>query len=271
MGAALARTLAAAGATVTAWNRSPGFQAAGVAIAPTPAAAVEAADLILVCLRDHDIARSVLVDVATTAPVVDFTSATPDQARESATWAGDSGIERYLTAAIMVPVPMIGNADALILYSGPEAIFAEHADTLRILAGTADYLGADHGLAPLFDVAMLEVFFAGITSFIHAAAIAKNSGVSAQRFLPYARQIVSILPPTMEGLAADIDAGTFSGEEDRIEMDLAGIEHIVAAGHAAGLDTALAESMRDLGARAVAAGDGKLGWSKVFDHLAVGE
>ena len=272
MGAALARALLDQGAQVTVWNRSAPaadrLRDAGAAVAPTARDAIAASDLVLVCLRDHDTVRDVLTGATTGAPVVNFASATPDQARETAQWAADAGYPRYLSAAIMVPVPMIGTEEALILYAGDEGVFTEHRDTLRLLAGTADFLGADHGLAPLFDVGMLEVFFAGMTSFLHAAAMARRTGgVTAERFLPYALGMLTILPDTLKGLATDVDTATYSGDEDRVEMELTALGHIVETSHAAGLDTTLVESMHALAERTVKAGDGHLGWSKVFDHL----
>ncbi|MDV6013287.1 NAD(P)-binding domain-containing protein [Haloechinothrix sp. LS1_15] len=274
MGSALARTLLASGAKVTVWNRSAAaaerLQDDGAVIAPTVRDAVDASELVLVCLRDHEAVREVLHDTPTAVPVVNFTSATPTQARDTARWAAQRGIERYVTAAIMVPVPLIGTDEAVILYSGDESAFRQHHETLRALAGNADFLGDDHGLAPLFDVGMLEVFFAGMTSFVHAAAMARRAGeVSARSFLPYALGMLSILPDTLDAIAGDIDAGAYSGEQDRVEMEHAALEHIVETGQGAGLDTSLAASMRDLAARTVAAGDGHLGWSKVYDHLAV--
>jgi 3-hydroxyisobutyrate dehydrogenase-like beta-hydroxyacid dehydrogenase len=272
MGTALARALLAQGAKVTVWNRNPAaatwLQEEGATVAPTVRDAVDVSEVVLVCLRDHDVVRAVLHGTATRAAVVNFTSATPDQARETARWVASAGIEHYLTAAIMVPVPLIGTDEARILYSGDETVFDQHRRMLRLLAGTADFLGTDHGLAPLFDMGMLEVFFAGMTSFVHAAALARRAGgVPARTFLPYALGMLSILPDTLTGIAADIDTATYSGEQDRIEMELAALEHIVEAGQAAGLDTSLVESMRGLAARAVTAGDGHLGWSKVVDQL----
>ncbi|MFC7615211.1 hypothetical protein ACFQV2_18565 [Actinokineospora soli] len=177
-------------------------------------------------------------------------------------------LPRYLTAAIMVPTPMIGKEEALILYSGDESVFVEHHDALRALAGTADFLGADHGLAPLYDIGMLEVFFASMSAFVHAAALARRvGGVSAERFLPYGLGMLAILPDTLKEVAADIDNGTFSGDQDKVEMELVALAHMVETSRAAGLDASLAESMRALAERTVAAGNGHLGWSKTVDHL----
>lgn len=274
MGSALARAFVGAGVPTTVWNRTASrtepLVAAGATGATTAAGAVSAAPLVVVCLRNHDAVRAVLggLDAATLhgRTVVNLTSTTPDEARASARWARERGIS-YLSGAIMVPTPMIGDPAALVLYSGDTVDFERHAPVLRHLAGRADHLGEDHGLAPLYDVAMLEIFFAGMTSFLHAAAMTSAQGVDAQTFLPYAQQIVSILPDTVNALAADVDRGEYPGDQDSIAMELAALEHLAHTSAATGLDSRLPELMRDLAHETVAAGDGHLGWSRIVEAL----
>ncbi|GAB7193653.1 hypothetical protein NUM3379_43630 [Kineococcus sp. NUM-3379] len=154
------------------------------------AGAVAAAEVVLVCVRDHDATREVLaeVDPALLAghAVVNLSSATPEEARASASWAAGRGLP-YLDGAVMVSTPLVGAPDALVLYSGDRAVFERSLPVLRVLGGRAEHLGDDPGRAALFDVAVLEVFFAGMTSFLHAAAMVTAQGVSAAEFLPYAR------------------------------------------------------------------------------------
>lgn len=274
MGSALANSLLSAGVPTTVWNRTAAraepLVAAGAQSVPDVGDAVRAADLVVVCLRDHHAAREVLGGVERTAyegrTVVNLTSATPADARATATWARERGI-RYVTGAIMVPTPLIGSPEALILYAGPAAAVERHRPVLAHLAGRVDYLGEDHGLAPLHDTAMLGIFFAGMTSFLQAAATMSANGVKAEDFLPYGQVMLSILPATIEALAGDVDRGTYPGDEDNIAMELAALEHVVEASVQSGVDARLPEVMRDLARRAVAAGDGHLGWSRIVEEL----
>lgn len=274
MGAALARAFLSAGLSTTVWNRTAirteSIAADGAAVASTVADAVSAADLVVVCQRDHGIARDVLTSIDAAAyagrTVVNLTSATPGEARATAAWAAGRGIA-YLTGAIMVPTPMIGQPEALILYAGGQAPFARHADTLRLLAGHADHLGEDHGVAPAYDVAMLEIFFAGMTSFLHAAALLNRHGIDATTFVPRAEQIVSILPDTFGALARDVDRGEYPGDEDNIAMEVAALEHIVHTSESVRLDSRLPALLRDLGREAVASGAGTQGWSAIVEIL----
>ena len=200
MGAALARALLDAGHPTTVWNRSPEraapLAADGASVAADPAAAVRNAELVMVCLRDHPAAREVLGTVPPDAfdgrTVVHLSSSTPLVARETATWAADRGIA-YLSGAILVPTPLVGDPSALFLYAGDRRCSTGTAEVLRVLGGKPDHLGTDHGLASLYDVAMLELFFAGMTAFLHAAAMVTAQGVDAKTFLPYAHDVLGTL------------------------------------------------------------------------------
>jgi 3-hydroxyisobutyrate dehydrogenase-like beta-hydroxyacid dehydrogenase len=274
MGSALAGAFVRAGVATTVWNRSVERAEAlgrqGADVAETVAAAVSASRLIVVCVRDHASFRDVVgnLDPAVLADrtVVNMSSASPGEAAETAAWAAGRKIG-YLNAAIMVPTPLIGTPAALVLYSGDAVRFAEHRDILQLVAGNADYLGADPGLAALYDVGMLTIFFAGMTAFLHAAAVASARGITAKAFLPYAEQIVSILPSTLAQLAADVDRGTYSGAEDNLTMELAALDHIVATSTASGVDPAVPESLRALARWSVDAGHGADGFSRIIDAL----
>lgn len=277
MGAALARALLAAGVPTTVWNRTAdrayALAGEGAAVAAAPEAAVAAAPLVVVCLRDHPAAREVLggVDPSSFAgrTVVHLSSATPQVARETAAWAAAREVP-YLSGAILVPTPLVGDPEALFLYAGDRALFDRHRDQLRLLGGRADHLGADPGLASLYDVAMLEVFFAGMTSFLHSAAMATAQGVDAKTFLPYARDVLRVLDHSLGGLAEDVDAGTYPGTEDNLAMELTALDHIVDTGAEVGVDGRLPRLLRDVAAAAVARGHGGDGFSRVVDVLRAG-
>lgn len=272
MGAALAQALLAAGVPTTVWNRSAekaeALRTDGAEVASSVAEAVAAADLVIVCLRDHDAVRTALSGEVSFRgrTVVNLSSSTPGEARATAEWFAERGIS-YLTGAIMVPTPLIGRPEALILYSGARTVFDRHADRLRVLAGSADHVGEDPGRAALHDVAMLEIFFAGMTSFLHAAAMVTAQGVTAGAFLPYAQLMVSLLPETFAAMGADVDAGSYPGTEDRIAMELAALEHMVATSRELGLDDGLVRVMRDLAARTVEAGHGEDGYSRLVETM----
>ncbi len=273
MGRALAHAFNAAGHNVTVWNRTPtradGLRGEGVDVAATVAEAVAASDLTVICVLDTAAVKEILdaarpaIDGAT---IVNLTSSTPEDARAVAA-ATQEGGARYLDGAIMVPTPLIGTPDASVLYSGDPDVLDAHRDTLAVLGGGLELVGTDPGLASLLDLGMLDVFFAGMTSFLHAAAMVGSDGISATTFQPYAEQIVDVLKGSLAGLAADVDARSYPGHEDNLSMELAALDLIVAASAARGIDGSVPDASRRLAAAAVKAGHGRDGFARVVDAL----
>ena len=60
MGHAMATNLAKAGHEVTVWNRTPGKQVEGAAVAPNPAAGAQGAEVVWLCVSDTDAVEKVL-------------------------------------------------------------------------------------------------------------------------------------------------------------------------------------------------------------------
>jgi 3-hydroxyisobutyrate dehydrogenase-like beta-hydroxyacid dehydrogenase len=273
MGRALAHAFLAAGHPTTVWNRTPSradeLTKQGAVAAPTVADAVAASALTVVCVLDRAAVESVLDgtgDRLAGASLVNFTSSTPEEARVLAGRATGAGA-RYLDGKIMVPTPLIGTDDAFFLYAGDRTVLDDHAEALQALGGEAALLGDDPGLAALYDLAMLDVFFNGMAAFLHAAALVGADGVPAERFLPYAQRIVTVLQASMPGLAAGVDRGEHAGDEDNLVMELAGLDHIVEASRARGIDLSVPGLPRALAAAAVEQGHGGDSFSRTIDVL----
>lgn len=154
MGQALATAFLKAGHPTTIWNRSPGkgddLVARGAARATSAREAVRAADLVVICVVDHNAVGAVLDSVADELPgrvLVNLTSDTPERARTTGAWAQERGID-YLDGSIMVPVDLIGQPPALIFYSGPRAAYDKHETALKALGGKPAHLGEDQGWPP---------------------------------------------------------------------------------------------------------------------------
>src|SRR5258705_4697816 len=160
MGAALARALVAAGPRVRAWHGTPGRAAplasAGASGAADPAVAVQASDLVLMCVSDQAAADELLssgslADLLRDRTLVQLTTGTAADGRRNAAWASSRGIG-YVDAAILAYPREIGTDGAEIFYCGPGATAARLEPVLAAL-GRAHNLGEDAGRAAVADAA----------------------------------------------------------------------------------------------------------------------
>jgi len=111
------------------------------------------------------------------------------------------------------------------------------------------------------------LFFVGMTGFLHASALVGADGVKADAFLPYAQRITTVLHQTLAGLAADVDARAYPGEDDNVEMEAVSLDHIIDASRARGVDDTVPETVRTLMRRAIAAGHGSDGFSRIVHQM----
>lgn len=276
MGQALAGAFLAGGHHTTVWNRSAGkadaLVAKGAVLAETVADAVSASRLVVVCVVDYDASQQILEPVGELLSgrvLVNLTSDTPERSRAAAEWAAGLGID-YLDGAVMVPTVVIGQPEALVLYSGSEVGFEASRSTLSALGGRATFLGTDPGTAALYDLGMLDIFYSTMASLVHAFAFVGADKVNAKEFAPFAQSLIAILPDIIAGMADDLDKGQYPGADGNLRMEAAGIEHIIRASRARGLDVGALESVHGLAERAIAKGHGADGFSSLIEVLTPG-
>lgn len=273
MGHAIASAFVDAGHRVTVWNRTPGkadrLVARGAREAATAVDAVRASELVVVCLLDQAASRTVLTPLAADLRgrvLADLSSDVPQRAREAAAWATAEGLD-YLDGTIVVNVPMVGADDALVLYAGPRAAFERHETTLRALGGATTYLGADHALAAAYDVAVLDYFWTSMAGIVHAFALARAEGIAAADLVPHLLGNGGLLASIIPAMAADVDAGTYPGDEDNLVMDAAGVEHVLHAAAHHGLDVSVLRAVDAVARRAIAVGHGAGGWTATVEAV----
>lgn len=261
MGRALAQALLRAGHHVTVWNRTPAKAAAlvadGARVAPSAGDALRSADLTILCLTDDEAVRGLLGQdgvVLAGTTLVNLTSASSAQARETARWAVQRGA-RYLDGAIMAVPPAIGTAEAVILHSGPRTDFEAHEPTLAAL-GTVTYLGDDPGLASLYDAAGLTMMWSVLNAWLHGTAMLRTAGVDAASYAPFAQQIAVGVAGWLPGYAEQVDRGSFPAEVSALETDARAMSHLLHESAALGVSTELPRLFKALADRAIAAGHG---------------
>ncbi|MEU6769648.1 NAD(P)-binding domain-containing protein [Streptomyces sp. NPDC046853] len=273
MGQALAGAFLKAGHRTTVWNRTPGkgddLVGRGATRAATAADAVRASDLVVVCLYDYDVSQAVLGPIAADLSgrvLVNLTSDTPERSREAAAWAAGQGID-YLDGAILVPVTVIGTADALLFHSGPKSVYEKHEGTLKALGGNNVHLGEDHGLAAVYDNALLDFFWTSMSGLVHAFALAGADGVKGADLAPYLSALLSIFPEAVESTAVEVDSGAYPGDQAPLVTEAANVDHIIHASVHRGLDVQSLNGIKAVLDRAIAKGHGADGWTAVIEAV----
>ncbi|MEV6560175.1 NAD(P)-binding domain-containing protein [Nocardia sp. NPDC051756] len=261
MGQALAGAFLKAGHPTTVWNRTPAkadnLVTEGARLAPTLDDALGSSPLTIICLTDYQAVRELLdaskAELGGTT-LLNLTSGNSAQARSAARWAEEHGV-RYLDGAIMAVPPAIGTADAMILHSGPQSVFQQHESTLEAL-GTVSHLGADHGLASLYDVAGLAMMWSVLNAWLQGTAMLKTAGVDAATFAPFARQMAAGVADWLPGYAEQIDNGAYPAEVSALETDVRAMTHLIEESEAVGVNAELPKLFKAIADRAIAAGHG---------------
>jgi 3-hydroxyisobutyrate dehydrogenase-like beta-hydroxyacid dehydrogenase len=267
MGAALAGALLGAGHDVVVWNRSPAKAGPlldrGARLAATPAEAA-AADVVISCLSTYDTQWPVL-EAASPKLLVNLTSGTPEQARDVAKWASSRGID-YVDGVIMAVPQGIGTPGARILYSGSEAAFAAQRDVLEVL-GEPVFLGADAGLAALYDLALLGIMWSTMGGFLHALALVGTEGVTPEKFTPMALSWLSAVGGFLPGIGAQVASGAYETEVSALDINAAGLGLLVETSRAQGIATTVPAALQELFDRAVASGHGAHAIASVIEEI----
>ncbi|WP_020017817.1 NAD(P)-dependent oxidoreductase [Promicromonospora sukumoe] len=271
MGSALASALLDAGHATTVWNRTParaaGLAARGAAAPSDIADAVTTHPLVIACLLDHASVHETLDPVIGTlrgATLVNLTTTTPNEARELAGWAAEHGVA-YLDGAIMATPPMIGTAEASILYSGPREVFDSALPVLDRW-GTSTYDGADPGLASLFDLALLSGMYTMFAGFLHGAAMAGSAGMTATEFAARATPFLSAMTAGFAHDAAVVDGGDYTAPGQQ-SLDFSDLSHIVRASEEQGVAPGPVAAVQELISGQIAQGHGAEGFARIYESL----
>ncbi|MEU9032116.1 NAD(P)-binding domain-containing protein [Streptomyces sp. NPDC048383] len=274
MGRALAEAFVRAGHPTTVWNRTQGkatdLVSLGARLAPSIEEAVAAGPLVVLCVTDYPAVGDLLAplgEVLQGRVLVNLTSGTSREARESAALAGERGAAAYLDGAVMAAPAAIGTVDAAIILSGPRAAFDQHGSALGSLAGAVTHLGEDHGLSSLYDAAGLGLMWSVLNGFLHGAALLGAAGVDASAFAPFAQQVAGTVNGWLPEYARQIQNGTHPAVDATIDTHVAAMTHLVEESELLGVDTALPTFIKTLAEQAVAEGCGGDGYTALIEQF----
>ena len=257
MGSALASALVGAGYDVTVWNRSDKPAPPNTRRVATPAEAFEA-DVVVTCLSTYDVQQPLLTkDIKT---LVNLTSGTPEEARDTAKWAQDNGVE-YVDGVIMAVPQQIGTKQARILYSGQ----AEH-HVLQAF-GEPVHLGEDAGMAALYDLALLGIMWSAFGGYLQAVALLGTAGVLPQQFTPMAVDFLNEMGTLLPEMGEETRHRRYETDVSALDINVAGLRMLVETSKQQGVSASLPEALHDLFQRAQRNGHGAHSIASVIEEI----
>lgn len=278
MGRAVAGAFLKDGHPTTVWSRSAEkaeeLVARGATLTASAGDAVAASPLVIVSVSNYEAVHELLEplgEVLSGRVLVNVTSGSSEQARKTAKWAAQWGII-YLDGVIMAIPQVVGTADAFILYSGPQSAYDTHEPLLRSLGAGTTYLGADHGLSSLYDVALVGIMWGMLNSFLHGAALLETTKVDAATFAPLASKWIKVVTGLVSAYAEQIDHGKYDhgkypALDSSIDTHLHVIEHFIHESEATGVNAELPRFFRALASRAIAEGHGGDSYAAMIEQF----
>ncbi|MFI6005605.1 NAD(P)-dependent oxidoreductase [Streptomyces sp. NPDC051366] len=259
MGTALARTWLAAGHPLTVWNRTAAkaevLAAEGAAVAASPAEAVAANTLVVLCLLDDASVGSVLDGIDLTGKdLVDLTTGTPAEGRRRAAWAEARGA-RFVDGGIMGTPAMIGvpASGAYVFHSGSRALFDTHRAALQVPAG-ARFVGEDPGHAALFDMALLSGMYGLFAGISHAYALIEGEDIAPKELAPLLSEWLGAMGFFVGNAADRLTSGDFTtGVVSNLAMQVAGSGTLLRTAEEQGVSAELITPYLELMRRRLAA------------------
>jgi 3-hydroxyisobutyrate dehydrogenase-like beta-hydroxyacid dehydrogenase len=195
MGQLMASNLAKAGHEVTVWNRTPGKLVEGAAVAPTPAAAAQGAEVVWLCVSDTDAVEEVIFGkdgadavLAENTVIADSSTISPSATLKFAERVKAKGVA-------WVDSPMTGSKigareGTLVFIVGGDEAPIERLKPLFAAMGKKIFRMGETGKGQATKLAMnlqIAMIFEG---FAEALTLATKLGVDAQ-------QLVSLIEATM--------------------------------------------------------------------------
>lgn len=275
MGSALVRTFLEQGYGVAIWNRTRSkcepLAVKGARIGETARAAIAEADLVIVNVNDYPTSDQLLRQDDVTKQLrgktlVQLTTGTPAQARESAEWARQHQIP-YLDGAIMNTPALVGKPGCNILYSGSRELFDKHEADLLALGGAARYAGADAGHASALDGALLAYMWGPLFSLLHAMSICDGEKVPLKTYA----EAMKWWMPTIDFIVADtmerIQNRRFGDAQASIATCQLAVGHWAELCQVHGIRSGLPESFGEVFQAAIKAGRAKDDVAALYDFI----
>ncbi|MHC9292612.1 NAD(P)-dependent oxidoreductase [Mycobacterium sp. LTG2003] len=264
MGSALAHALLHHHFTVTVWNRSAAkgdsLRAAGAVLAESPAAAIAASPVTILCVSDYRASMEILGSAGVGAVVhgrnlIQLSTGTPRDAVEAQTWAVSKGAS-YLDGGILAWPRQMGTPQAALLISGPKTAVDAARPVLNALAGNFSHVGEPIGSASALFAATLSYLAGRWIGFSHGAVICETEGLDVVQFGAMLGDLAPILAEDDRHMGVVVGHGRFGAPESTLRTAGGDIAKLVAHARQAGISSEFPSFASGLFQQAIDAGHG---------------
>jgi 3-hydroxyisobutyrate dehydrogenase-like beta-hydroxyacid dehydrogenase len=216
MGSRMASRLVSDDIVLKVWSRSGVPQRApllGSLIAPTLAAAVRDADVVIGMVTDDDASRAVWLDAGALggmrrgAVAVECSTLSPPWVSELAGRARDAGVG-FVDAPVVGSRPQADAGDLIFLAGGDASVVAGLRPTLLRMGATVRHVGASPAgaRAKLMANALFAVQVAALGELL---GFARRTGLDVERLVQVLGEL-PIMSPAAKGAATGMVAGAFA-------------------------------------------------------------
>ncbi len=191
MGFALADTAAKSGLEIVVWNRTKEkalpLVEKRVTVASTPAEAISASTMTVVCVSDYETADSILGQADCTAALegrilIQLSSGSPALSRASYERARRIGVS-YLDGEIVAYVDQIGRDEFPLFLAGDRNAYEAAEFLLKLYTPQIKYLGTDPAKSSALNLAILSTTLGLTIGVVNGAAICEAAGIPFQELL----------------------------------------------------------------------------------------
>jgi 3-hydroxyisobutyrate dehydrogenase-like beta-hydroxyacid dehydrogenase len=272
MGAALARTLAERGCSVTVWNRT--HERARELTSERIRAVQEISDLVagtrvvLSCLADYDATYAAFAPVEDwgDAVLVNLASGIPREAEEMAQWASERGA-LYIDASMFCYPEDIGSPHGLFAYAGGVAPWRAVEPVVARLDSAPAYLGEEITAANTLLMGSVLFYLPAAVACAEMSTYLQRQGVGAEGAVRVMRTFAHNLIATTEEIHQGIERNDHRSSRAVIDTYAHGDQSVSEELSRVGLRAPVATAATRLLARASAAGFGGSGLSALSELL----
>jgi len=226
MGAALAKTLLDKGYRVTVWNRTAdkarALTQAGATLAESPAAAIEASPVTLVCIKSNSDTRRLLETAGDLAgrQIVEFSTGSAPEAKALAGWLGEQGANCLIGMICVFPRD-IGDGESTIVTVGDESVWRQFEPVLHVLAGKSSYVGTDIGALAILYSALLLPRQGFMFGMIYGALLCRKAGLPLETYVEQMPLTIKVVHDYYDVFSSSVLAEDYSDPQASIDTYVA--------------------------------------------------